>query len=146
MKFYQQRRVLEYFMYPLDWEIKLKIPFFSCSFIVYFCLSRMTINAECQLQLHNFPMDEHSCPLVFSSCEYWHHTHGHMSVEGQKGQKIWKAAPCVWAKMRMSMLKIRAQLNINLMQAGAAQIMKMCFLFRKIKFLDKAVTQTFVCS
>uniref|UniRef100_H3DA80 Gamma-aminobutyric acid type A receptor subunit gamma3 n=1 Tax=Tetraodon nigroviridis TaxID=99883 RepID=H3DA80_TETNG len=32
---------------------------------------RMTINAECQLQLHNFPMDEHSCPLVFSSCEYW---------------------------------------------------------------------------
>ncbi|CAB1327910.1 unnamed protein product, partial [Coregonus sp. 'balchen'] len=31
---------------------------------------RLTINAECQLQLHNFPMDEHSCPLVFSSCEY----------------------------------------------------------------------------
>ncbi|KAA8579575.1 hypothetical protein FQN60_006668, partial [Etheostoma spectabile] len=31
---------------------------------------RMTINAECQLQLHNFPMDEHSCPLVFSSYGY----------------------------------------------------------------------------
>ncbi|XP_037829791.1 gamma-aminobutyric acid receptor subunit gamma-3-like isoform X2 [Kryptolebias marmoratus] len=31
---------------------------------------RMTINAECQLHLHNFPMDEHSCPLVFSSCDY----------------------------------------------------------------------------
>lgn len=33
-----------------------------------FC--RLTINAECQLQLHNFPMDAHACPLTFSSCEY----------------------------------------------------------------------------
>ncbi|XP_026015971.1 gamma-aminobutyric acid receptor subunit gamma-3 isoform X2 [Astatotilapia calliptera] len=31
---------------------------------------RLTINAECQLQLHNFPMDEHSCPLIFSSYGY----------------------------------------------------------------------------
>ncbi|EGW13468.1 Gamma-aminobutyric acid receptor subunit gamma-3 [Cricetulus griseus] len=31
---------------------------------------RLTINAECQLQLHNFPMDAHACPLTFSSCEY----------------------------------------------------------------------------
>ncbi|GAB1292155.1 Gamma-aminobutyric acid receptor subunit gamma-3 [Apodemus speciosus] len=28
---------------------------------------RLTINAECQLQLHNFPMDAHACPLTFSS-------------------------------------------------------------------------------
>lgn len=32
-------------------------------------LHRLTINAECQLQLHNFPMDKHSCPLIFSSCK-----------------------------------------------------------------------------
>uniref|UniRef100_A0A8C7HIT1 Gamma-aminobutyric acid type A receptor subunit gamma1 n=1 Tax=Oncorhynchus kisutch TaxID=8019 RepID=A0A8C7HIT1_ONCKI len=31
---------------------------------------RLTINAECYLKLHNFPMDEHSCPLEFSSCRY----------------------------------------------------------------------------
>ncbi|XP_063056292.1 gamma-aminobutyric acid receptor subunit gamma-3 [Engraulis encrasicolus] len=31
---------------------------------------RLTINAECQLQLHNFPMDAHSCPLIFSSYGY----------------------------------------------------------------------------
>uniref|UniRef100_UPI00358EFFA0 gamma-aminobutyric acid receptor subunit gamma-2-like isoform X1 n=2 Tax=Myxine glutinosa TaxID=7769 RepID=UPI00358EFFA0 len=31
---------------------------------------RLTIHAECQLQLHNFPMDEHSCPLEFSSYGY----------------------------------------------------------------------------
>uniref|UniRef100_A0A673LF43 Gamma-aminobutyric acid receptor subunit gamma-2-like n=1 Tax=Sinocyclocheilus rhinocerous TaxID=307959 RepID=A0A673LF43_9TELE len=29
---------------------------------------RLTIDAECQLKLNNFPMDEHSCPLEFSSC------------------------------------------------------------------------------
>ncbi|KAH0629668.1 hypothetical protein JD844_011911 [Phrynosoma platyrhinos] len=31
---------------------------------------KLTIDAECQLQLHNFPMDEHSCPLAFSSYGY----------------------------------------------------------------------------
>ncbi|XP_061743775.1 gamma-aminobutyric acid receptor subunit gamma-3-like [Nerophis ophidion] len=31
---------------------------------------RLTIKAECQLQLHNFPMDQHSCPLIFSSYGY----------------------------------------------------------------------------
>ncbi|XP_072424542.1 gamma-aminobutyric acid receptor subunit gamma-1 isoform X2 [Chiloscyllium punctatum] len=31
---------------------------------------RLTINAECYLQLHDFPMDHHSCPLEFSSYGY----------------------------------------------------------------------------
>lgn len=65
--------------------------------------TRMTINAECQLQLHNFPMDEHSCPLVFSSCKYWQrtrrehahtctrvhtHTHAHTKRRGQANKRI----------------------------------------------------------
>uniref|UniRef100_A0A673AP06 Gamma-aminobutyric acid receptor subunit gamma-2 n=1 Tax=Sphaeramia orbicularis TaxID=375764 RepID=A0A673AP06_9TELE len=33
---------------------------------------RLTIDAECQLKLNNFPMDEHSCPLEFSSCKFGH--------------------------------------------------------------------------
>ncbi|XDV39317.1 hypothetical protein PO909_008573 [Leuciscus waleckii] len=33
---------------------------------------RLTIDAECQLKLNNFPMDEHSCPLEFSSCKSGH--------------------------------------------------------------------------
>lgn len=31
---------------------------------------RLTIDAECLLKLNNFPMDEHSCPLAFSSCKF----------------------------------------------------------------------------
>ncbi|NWI27562.1 GBRG4 protein, partial [Sula dactylatra] len=31
---------------------------------------RLTIEAECLLQLQNFPMDTHSCPLIFSSYGY----------------------------------------------------------------------------
>ncbi len=62
-----------------DLDISLKANAFCIIFYRHFgcivticCFSvhRLTINAECQLQLHNFPMDEHSCPLIFSSCEY----------------------------------------------------------------------------
>lgn len=55
----------------------------------------MTINAECQLQLHNFPMDEHSCPLVFSSCEYSHtqiHTHTHTHTDGDISEMLSRLA------------------------------------------------------
>lgn len=33
-----------------------------------FCL-RLTISAECPMQLEDFPMDAHACPLKFGSCE-----------------------------------------------------------------------------
>ncbi|XP_055412031.1 gamma-aminobutyric acid receptor subunit alpha-5 isoform X2 [Bubalus kerabau] len=31
---------------------------------------RLTISAECPMQLEDFPMDAHACPLKFGSCEY----------------------------------------------------------------------------
>lgn len=31
--------------------------------------SRLTISAECPMQLEDFPMDAHACPLKFGSCE-----------------------------------------------------------------------------
>lgn len=51
---------------------------------------RLTINAECQLQLHNFPMDAHACPLTFSSCEYA----GDLPLSGQL--RDWDWLPWIW--------------------------------------------------
>nr|XP_023677958.1 gamma-aminobutyric acid receptor subunit alpha-2-like isoform X2 [Paramormyrops kingsleyae] len=31
---------------------------------------RLTVQAECPMHLEDFPMDSHSCPLKFGSCEY----------------------------------------------------------------------------
>lgn len=43
---------------------------------VYVCVSharaadcRLTVQAECPMHLEDFPMDSHSCPLKFGSCE-----------------------------------------------------------------------------
>lgn len=57
--------------YTLKWSYSLQLRcFWKKKKNVISPFHRLTINAECQLQLHNFPMDEHSCPLIFSSCEY----------------------------------------------------------------------------
>lgn len=32
-------------------------------------LFSLTISAECQMQLEDFPMDAHACPLKFGSCK-----------------------------------------------------------------------------
>ncbi|KAF7253626.1 Gamma-aminobutyric acid receptor subunit alpha-5 [Varanus komodoensis] len=32
---------------------------------------RLTISAECPMQLEDFPMDAHACPLKFGSCKYF---------------------------------------------------------------------------
>lgn len=34
-----------------------------------FFLSSLTISAECPMQLEDFPMDAHACPLKFGSCK-----------------------------------------------------------------------------
>ena len=36
---------------------------------VYICF-RLTVQAECPMHLEDFPMDSHSCPLKFGSCEF----------------------------------------------------------------------------
>uniref|UniRef100_A0A8C4QQR0 Gamma-aminobutyric acid type A receptor subunit gamma1 n=1 Tax=Eptatretus burgeri TaxID=7764 RepID=A0A8C4QQR0_EPTBU len=57
---------------------------------------RLTIVAECQLQLHNFPMDEHACPLEFSSYGYpkeeitYHWSHNAVEVADQRSWKLYQ--------------------------------------------------------
>ena len=39
-------------------------------YILIFSFSRLTIAAECPMQLEDFPMDAHACPLKFGSCKW----------------------------------------------------------------------------
>lgn len=47
--------------------------YFSCickvSLIFLWIGCRLTVHAECPMHLEDFPMDFHSCPLKFGSCE-----------------------------------------------------------------------------
>lgn len=53
---------IPFFSPVIKWDMWLWV-FFS-----FFCL-RLTISAECPMQLEDFPMDAHACPLKFGSCE-----------------------------------------------------------------------------
>ncbi|XP_067844335.1 gamma-aminobutyric acid receptor subunit gamma-1 [Heptranchias perlo] len=57
---------------------------------------RLTINAECYLQLHDFPMDQHSCPLEFSSYGYpkneieYRWKHNAVAVADQRNWRLYQ--------------------------------------------------------
>lgn len=36
----------------------------------HFPSGRLTIKAKCPMELHSFPMDRQSCPLILGSCKY----------------------------------------------------------------------------
>lgn len=45
-------------------------------------LFSLTISAECPMQLEDFPMDAHACPLKFGSCELFSPVKSHGCVLG----------------------------------------------------------------
>lgn len=45
---------------------------------------RLTISAECPMSLMDFPMDGHSCPLRFGSCEYFRPTLASRNIQIHK--------------------------------------------------------------
>ncbi|XP_032883918.1 gamma-aminobutyric acid receptor subunit gamma-1 [Amblyraja radiata] len=84
---------------------------------------RLTINAECYLQLHDFPMDHHSCPLEFSSYGYpkneieyrWNHN----SVE-LADQRHWRL-------YQFAFVGLRNMTDVMHTQSGDYVVMKLFF-------------------
>uniref|UniRef100_A0A8D0HLE1 Gamma-aminobutyric acid type A receptor subunit gamma1 n=1 Tax=Sphenodon punctatus TaxID=8508 RepID=A0A8D0HLE1_SPHPU len=84
---------------------------------------RLTINAECYLQLHNFPMDEHSCPLAFSSYGY---PNNEIEYKWKK-TSVEVADPKYWRLYQFAFVGLRNTTEVSHTQSGDYVIMTIFF-------------------
>ncbi|XP_039769622.1 gamma-aminobutyric acid receptor subunit gamma-1 [Ornithorhynchus anatinus] len=92
---------------------------------------RLTIAAECYLQLRNFPMDEHSCPLEFSSYGYPQN-----EIEYKwKQTSVEVADPKYWRLNQFAFVGLRNSTEIWRTQSGDYVVMTIFFdLSRRMGF------------
>ncbi|XP_060634455.2 gamma-aminobutyric acid receptor subunit gamma-1 isoform X1 [Anolis sagrei] len=88
---------------------------------------RLTINAECYLQLHNFPMDEHSCPLEFSSYGYPRNE----IVYKWKKSSVEVADPKYWRLYQFAFVGLRNTTDISHTQSGDYVVMTIFFVLSR---------------
>ncbi|MBN3321742.1 GBRG1 protein, partial [Atractosteus spatula] len=96
---------------------------------------RLTINAECYLKLHNFPMDEHSCPLEFSSCSkikmiFKHKTYTYSSeIQSQFEMPILNS--CITTVLTMTTLSTISRKSLPKVSYVTAMdlFVSVCFIF-----------------
>ncbi|XP_066487823.1 gamma-aminobutyric acid receptor subunit gamma-1 isoform X1 [Tiliqua scincoides] len=88
---------------------------------------RLTINAECYLQLHNFPMDEHSCPLEFSSYGYPRNE----IVYKWKKSSVEVADPKYWRLYQFAFVGLRNTIDISHTQSGDYVVMTIFFVLSR---------------
>ncbi|XP_077157994.1 gamma-aminobutyric acid receptor subunit gamma-1 isoform X1 [Paroedura picta] len=84
---------------------------------------RLTINAECYLKLHNFPMDAHSCPLEFSSYGYPKNE----IVYKWKKSSVEVADPEYWRLYQFAFVGLRNTTDISRTQSGDYVVMTIFF-------------------
>ncbi|XP_060102289.1 gamma-aminobutyric acid receptor subunit gamma-1 isoform X2 [Heteronotia binoei] len=82
---------------------------------------RLTINAECYLKLHNFPMDAHSCPLEFSSYGYPKNE----IVYKWKKSSVEVADPEYWRLYQFAFVGLRNTTDISRTQSGITTVLTM---------------------
>ncbi|KAM6440339.1 gamma-aminobutyric acid receptor subunit gamma-1 isoform 2-T3 [Liasis olivaceus] len=88
---------------------------------------RLTINAECYLQLHNFPMDEHSCPLEFSSYGYPRNE----IIYKWKKSSVEVADPKYWRLYQFAFVGLRNTTDISHTQSGDYVVMTIFFVLSR---------------
>uniref|UniRef100_A0A8D0B7L1 Gamma-aminobutyric acid type A receptor subunit gamma1 n=1 Tax=Salvator merianae TaxID=96440 RepID=A0A8D0B7L1_SALMN len=88
---------------------------------------RLTINAECYLQLQNFPMDTHSCPLEFSSYGYPRNE----IVYKWKTSSVELSDPKNWRLYQFAFIGVQKRIDIAHTQSGDYVVMTIFFLLSR---------------